>query len=60
LFYVIPVKKYQTVVTPGMFYEIGYWAVKKQHENKASVWRWGCCVVCVVRLDEIRLEMTTL
>jgi hypothetical protein len=53
-------KKYQTIVTPGMFYEIGYWAVKKQHENKASVWRWGCCVVCVVRLDEIRLEMTTL
>jgi len=31
-----------------------------QHENKVSVPRWGCCVGCVVRLDEIILEMTTL
>jgi len=34
--------------------------VKNKHENKVSVWRWECCIGCVVRLDAIRLEMATL
>ena len=34
--------------------------VKKQHENKVSVRVWEWSVECVIRLDEIRIKMTTL
>jgi len=36
------------------------WAVKNHHENEISVGRYRCCIGCVVRLDMIELEMTTL
>lgn len=47
-------KFYQTTVRHVMLYVTKCWVVKNQHKYKI------CCFGCVVRLDEIRLEMTIL
>jgi hypothetical protein len=39
-----------------MFYAIECWAFKNQHNNKVIARRCGCCVGCVLRLDEIRFR----